>query len=110
MDCDNWLTQLFARHIAEEPDPSARSVEFGLVHHLIEQRRFTSVDALLVYCRDPRNLREFLPDRRDQTLFSRRLVRRLTTLRGKPGDPTQPRPAGPDAAWQGPDSSARPAL
>ncbi|MFQ5490732.1 MAG: hypothetical protein ACE5GE_08435 [Phycisphaerae bacterium] len=101
MNGDNSLTRLFARHISEEPDETAGRVEFGLVHHLTEQRRFSSLEALLAYCRDPRNLREFLPDRRDQAMYSRRLVRRLVSLRQKlerqTGDRFE-RPVGRSAA------------
>lgn len=111
MDTDNSLTRLFARHLSDEPDGMIRSVEFGLVHHLTEQRRFSSVESLLVYCRDPNNLREFLPDRRDRTLFSRHLVQRLTALRGKLGGVIeQESSAGASAPGVQPGPSARPAV
>ena len=87
-----------------------RSVEFGLVHHLTDQRRFSSLDALLAYCRDPNNLREFLPDRRDRTLFSRQLVRRLTSLRGKLSGRIEPGSAGPATPGGQPGQSTRPVL
>ena len=75
------LTDFFARRADTGSDRHLGRVELGLMHHLLNQRDFATLDSVLAHCRDPRNLGEFLPDPRDRRLFSRRLVDALMQFR-----------------------------
>ena len=67
------ITGLYNRHLS--------SVDFGLIHHITGQHEFPSVEKLLRFCGDPRNLSGFLPDPRDRAVFSQRLVDGLSEFR-----------------------------
>lgn len=75
------LKEFFAGRCAGDQDRHLLGVDFGLIHNIVEQKPSATVDSLVAFCRDPRNLRDFLPDPRDRTLFSRRLVRGLLEYR-----------------------------
>ena len=81
MDAQRSLKEFFAGRRAGEHDRHLPSVDFGLIHNIIEQQPSATVDSLVAFCRDPHNLSDFLPDPRDRTLFSRRLVRALLEYR-----------------------------
>ena len=81
MDTDRILTEFFARRTAGQFNRHLSSVDFGLIHHIIRQRKFATVESLLRFCDDPRNLSSFLPDPRDQAIFSRRLVEGISEFR-----------------------------
>lgn len=78
MDSSESVTRFFAHRRAGPLERHLHNVDFGLIHHITNQRRFANLDSLLRFCRDPKNLSGLLPDRRDRTLFSERLVRGLT--------------------------------
>ncbi len=75
------LTQFFARRTSVPTDRHLSSIDFGLIDHITRQRGFSSVDSLVTFCRNPRNLSGFLPDPRDRTVFSKRLVNALIEYR-----------------------------
>ncbi len=77
MDSGQTVTAFFAGRSTKCPDRYLNNVDFGLIHHIIHQRQFATLDSLVRFCRDPRNLSGFLPDPRDRPLFARRLVEGL---------------------------------
>ena len=81
MEAHNPLEEFFAGRCAGERDRHLPGVDFGLIHNIVEQQPSATVDSLVAFCRDPHNLRGFLPDPRDRSLFSRRLVRALLEYR-----------------------------
>ena len=95
MEAPNPLEEFFAGRCAGEQARHLPGVDFGLIHSIVEQKPSATVDSLIAFCRDPRNLRDLLPDPRDRTLFSRRLVRALMEYRsrGSPRPAARVRPA-----------------
>ena len=85
MDSSESVTRFFAHRQAGPFERHLHGVDFGLIHHITSQRRFANLDSLLHFCRDPKNLSSLLPDRRDRTLFSERLVQGLTDYRRAAG-------------------------
>ena len=81
MDAHRSLKEFFAGRRGADQDRNLPGVDFGLIHNIVEQQPSATVDSLVAFCRDPHNLRGFLPDPRDRTLFSRRLVRALLEYR-----------------------------
>ena len=90
------LTDFFAHRQARSEDRHLGSVDFSLIHHITSQRAFRDFDDLVRFCRDQDNLSGFLPDPRDQVIFSSRLVEALGEYRrwsasGDQGPSTEPR-------------------
>ncbi|MCP4251034.1 MAG: hypothetical protein GY778_28690 [bacterium] len=81
MDSCESVTRFFAHRQAGPFERHLHDVDFGLIHHITHQRQFANLDSLLRFCRDPKNLSGLLPDRRDRSLFSERLVQGLTDFR-----------------------------
>ncbi len=93
MDAQESLKEFFASRQGAKQDAHLPGVDFGLIHNIVEQQPTATVDSLVAFCRDPGNLRDLLPDPRDRTLFSRRLVRALLEYRGSSPPRRQPRVA-----------------
>ncbi|MHC4064366.1 MAG: hypothetical protein ACYSUI_07685 [Planctomycetota bacterium] len=74
MPKDRCLTEFFAGRTAGGLNRNLSSVGFGLIHHITHQKSFGTIESLLRFCGDPRNLSGFLPDPRGRAIFSRRLV------------------------------------
>jgi hypothetical protein len=83
MEAHRSLKEFFAGRKGPKQAGHLPSVDFGLIHNIIEQQPRASVDSLVSFCRDPRNLQGFLPDPRDRRLFSGRLVDALMEYRGQ---------------------------
>jgi hypothetical protein len=83
MDAHKPLKEFFAGRRGPDQALHLPNVDFGLIHNIVEQQPSATVDSLVAFCRNPHNLRDFLPDPRDRSLFSRRLVEALLDYRGR---------------------------
>ncbi len=81
MDSHRTLKRFFTWRIIRGHDRYLGGIDHGLIDHLLRQNDFPTIDSLVAHCRKPQNLGDFLPDPRDQTLFSRRLVDGLMEFR-----------------------------
>ena len=81
MDPYRTLKQFFTRRTIRGQDRFLGGIDHGLIDHLLRQNDFPTIDSLVAHCRKPQNLGDFLPDPRDQALFSQRLVDGLMEFR-----------------------------
>jgi hypothetical protein len=92
MNGTHRLTDFFAKRQSTDFDRHLRSVDFSLMHHIMSQHSFAAFDELVHFCRDKRNLAGFLPDSRDQEIFSDRLVVALAEFNRWSGPESGPSP------------------